>query len=306
MEFDTDDPELGIQILGVNEAKLETGNGFITRERDIPWLQDGDEDGDGKSDIWDNLWNVEWRDVIVLDANNERAGVFNLTNQNLALPDNYNALKQMLMDAAAVEFRESARAWQNPDNPLDVDKDGSVLPNDALYVVNAFTELGSHHLDSSDLNGEHPALCYDASGDGYLSPIDARLVIDYLNDNLVLPEMVDDDPVPEPEEMPGAAVVPASAPHGLELIVGGAVPGSEIGIPESGVASSDYPQDRTSTLARDFLVKDLANEDGGRSFLARKRDVHSTRPLPTRSARFAADLAHVDIALNEMLAAGRV
>ena len=220
------------------------------------------------------------------------------------------------MDAAAVEFRESDRAWQNPDNPLDIDKDGSVLPRDALYVVNAFAELGSHHLDGSNLNGEHPPLCYDASGDGFLSPIDARLVIDYLNENLGLPSMVDDDPVPEPEQMPSAAVVPASAPHGLELIVGGAVPGSQIGIPEqldeaspigaSGVASSDNPQVRTSTLARDFLIEDLANEDGGRSFLARKRDVHSTRPLPARLGRFAADPAHVDIALDEMLAAQRV
>ena len=36
-----------------------------------------------------------------------------------------------------VHVESSATAWQNPDNRLDIDGDGSVLPKDALYVQNS-------------------------------------------------------------------------------------------------------------------------------------------------------------------------
>lgn len=98
MELRADYPQLAIQILGVNEAGYESGNDLATAGRDVPWLQDVDGDGDGQSDVWTS-WDVTYRDVVILDAANTRVGVFNLTSQSLQVPDNYNTLRQMLVDA---------------------------------------------------------------------------------------------------------------------------------------------------------------------------------------------------------------
>ena len=34
----------------------------------MPWLQDVDGDGDGRSDVWLNSWDVEYRDVLIVDG----------------------------------------------------------------------------------------------------------------------------------------------------------------------------------------------------------------------------------------------
>lgn len=86
--------------MGINAEGQEIGNASMTDGRDIPWLQDVDADADGKSDVWDNLWNVTWRDVVILDDENVEVGVFNLTEHDLAIQEEYNALRQMLIDTA--------------------------------------------------------------------------------------------------------------------------------------------------------------------------------------------------------------
>lgn len=58
-----------------------------------------DAEGDGDSDVW-SLWNVEWRDVVIVDGNNAKVGTYNLTTYNLAEPGNYASLREMLVDAA--------------------------------------------------------------------------------------------------------------------------------------------------------------------------------------------------------------
>ena len=88
-------PTLDIDILGVNEAGFEAGNASITDGRDLPWLQDTEE-----ADVW-GAWAVTYRDVFVLDGNNEVFGVYNVTSNSLATPANYEALRQMFLDAAA-------------------------------------------------------------------------------------------------------------------------------------------------------------------------------------------------------------
>jgi hypothetical protein len=94
-------PELDIQILGVNAAGLEAGNGSMTVGRDIPWLQDVDDNHDGISDVWGS-WAVTYRDVIILDAENARVEAFNLTTYDLGVPENYEALQQRLVEVASV------------------------------------------------------------------------------------------------------------------------------------------------------------------------------------------------------------
>ena len=100
-DLDASRPQLNVHILGVNAAGLASGNAFITSGRDIPWLQDLDLNGDGWSDVW-RSWNVTYRDVVILDAENARVGTFNLTTHDLRIPENYNTLRQMFVDAASV------------------------------------------------------------------------------------------------------------------------------------------------------------------------------------------------------------
>jgi hypothetical protein len=83
-----------IQILGVNEIGLESGNASITSGRTLPWLQDVPSQG-----VWAS-WQVTFRDVIVLDAQNHFVGAFNLTTHNLSNPTEYDALKTLLVDTA--------------------------------------------------------------------------------------------------------------------------------------------------------------------------------------------------------------
>ncbi len=88
-------PALDITILGINEAGFEAGNASICDGRDLPWLQDVAE-----QDVWTD-WAVTYRDVVVLDGNNEVFGVFNVTSNSLAVPANYDTVRQLFLDAAA-------------------------------------------------------------------------------------------------------------------------------------------------------------------------------------------------------------
>ncbi len=83
-----------IQVLGVNDIGLESGNGGMTAGRVLPWLQPA-----VGEDVW-TLWQVVYRDVIILGPGNEYLGTFNLTEYDLADPVNYAALKDQLLEAA--------------------------------------------------------------------------------------------------------------------------------------------------------------------------------------------------------------
>lgn len=66
----------------------------MTAGRDLPWLQD-----DAQVDAW-GAWEVEYRDLVVLDRENRPVGVFNLTEHNLQVPAEYAALRDMLLGVA--------------------------------------------------------------------------------------------------------------------------------------------------------------------------------------------------------------
>jgi hypothetical protein len=83
-----------VRILGVNAIGHEAGNAGISAGRTIPWLQDTDTER-----AWES-WRVTWRDVVILDEHNRFVGVFNLTTHDLADPQNYDALKNLLEQAA--------------------------------------------------------------------------------------------------------------------------------------------------------------------------------------------------------------
>jgi len=85
---------MDVRILGVNEAGLEAGNAAIVYQRTIPWLQDTFD-----ADVW-NAWEVNWRDVVILDGDNVPVATFNLSIYDLAVAANYDSLKTLLQGIA--------------------------------------------------------------------------------------------------------------------------------------------------------------------------------------------------------------
>ena len=94
-ELDADYPEAGIFILGVNEVGYG-GSSTIYEGRDLPWLLDTDE-----ADWWGNWGGSLW-DLVILDRDGNVAGVFDLFEHDLDNPDEYAALKALLLDSAEI------------------------------------------------------------------------------------------------------------------------------------------------------------------------------------------------------------
>jgi hypothetical protein len=84
-----------VTILGVNQVGNEAGNEEMMSGRDLPWLAETAE-----LDVW-SAWRVTYRDVIVLDGQNQVLDIYNLTKHDLADPANTMALDTLLRDAAA-------------------------------------------------------------------------------------------------------------------------------------------------------------------------------------------------------------
>jgi Ca2+-binding RTX toxin-like protein len=128
-EIASESPELSIDILGVNELGHESGNSEVIDGRDLPWLQDIDDDANGSSDVW-TAWDVTFRDVIITDSNNVQVAVYNLTNNDLANTNNYATLKQLLIDVASattdpgVELSEIANQTVQAGSPLHIPLNG--------------------------------------------------------------------------------------------------------------------------------------------------------------------------------------
>ncbi len=93
-ELLAENPATRIRILGLNERGYEQGNGLMADHGSIPWIQPGAND-----DTWGD-WAVEYRDTVIVDTTGQAVDVFNLTQHDLAIPDEYAALKALLLQAA--------------------------------------------------------------------------------------------------------------------------------------------------------------------------------------------------------------
>ena len=87
-------PATIIRIAGINQIGAESGADAMCNGRDIPLLQDTTEDH-----AWAQ-WQVRYRDVVILDEENRTVAVFNVTDKPLTVQENYDELKQLLLDAA--------------------------------------------------------------------------------------------------------------------------------------------------------------------------------------------------------------
>jgi hypothetical protein len=93
-EIDAEGTPIEVEILGINEIGHEAGNPSITMGRTIPWLQDT-----AAENVW-MTWAPAFRDVVILDTQNQKIGAYNVTVHNLSDPMNYAELKAMLKAAA--------------------------------------------------------------------------------------------------------------------------------------------------------------------------------------------------------------
>lgn len=165
-------PGLAIQVLGINERGQESANALAVEGRDLPWLQDVDQNGNNLSDVWNETWQIEYRDVVVLDGANEPIFVFNLTTHDLGNTAHYQTLRDELLRTAV----EDQRPWCNADNFLDVDRNGLVHMTDFTLVLDFLNSQGSGGLPPA----EAPTHRVDCDFDGNAAPIDALLVINHL------------------------------------------------------------------------------------------------------------------------------
>lgn len=163
-DLDQNESLLDIQILGMNPIGHEIGNSAVTEGRDIPWLQDTDEDGDGQWDNWLTSWPFVYRDVVIVDANNVAVDAYNLTLHSLEESENYDTLRQMLIDVA--------QSTINPRDDVVVSEVGAsidvaVLANDegtSRLVIDSVSQPTSGNAKIVTI--EHPA---------DLDPIDANM-----------------------------------------------------------------------------------------------------------------------------------
>ena len=98
--MDPNDPALAgllrpVRISGINAIGLESDNAPACAGRTLPWLQDVQ-----SVDVWTS-WQANWRDVIILDAQNVPFATYNLTTHDLANPVYYAELRTLLVNAAS-------------------------------------------------------------------------------------------------------------------------------------------------------------------------------------------------------------
>ena len=93
-ELNAEYPNIPIHIIGINQIGAETGMTDVALISTLPVVND-----DSNEDIWTD-WGAQWRDVHILNAQNEVVSTYNLTTYNLSDAANYDALKQLFIDAA--------------------------------------------------------------------------------------------------------------------------------------------------------------------------------------------------------------
>ena len=99
-----------------------------------------------------------------------------------------DGLQQVSITGEALSFRvssainilddETVSPWHNAFSPFDVDRDGFVIPLDALLVINAIAQQGIRLLP---IPQQTVTFSIDTDGDYFLTPLDVLRVINFLS-----------------------------------------------------------------------------------------------------------------------------
>ena len=90
------------------------------------------------------------------------------------------------LEARVLLAGDTVSEWQNPLNPYDVNQDSHVSAVDVLAVTRTLNTVGSHQLparaaaEPGSSDGTN-SLMIDPSGDGFVSPIDALMVVEAID-----------------------------------------------------------------------------------------------------------------------------
>jgi hypothetical protein len=105
-ELDAEYGDLGIQLLAINPFYAASSVELMADGRDLPLLQDLDNDGDGTPDVWTTLFSAQYRDVIIVDRDGQQIDKYNLTINSLQNPDKFAELRELLITYATPEGGE--------------------------------------------------------------------------------------------------------------------------------------------------------------------------------------------------------
>lgn len=86
-------------MLGLNKIGYASYNDAFTAGVDLPWLQDTD-----SAQAWE-AWGASWRDLYVLDPEGQLYAVHDLNSNDLGYEPDYQALTDLLLDAAGLTQR---------------------------------------------------------------------------------------------------------------------------------------------------------------------------------------------------------
>jgi hypothetical protein len=121
--------DLNIEILGVNQSADSAYNYLaMATAPTLPWLQDTAEQNAA------TRWQARYRDVRILNGQNEVVSIYNLTDYDLSIPTQYNALKRLFIAAAKA-----------------VDSDKDALPDD--WEMRWFRDLSARPDQDADADG---------------------------------------------------------------------------------------------------------------------------------------------------------
>jgi hypothetical protein len=87
--------DLYCSTIGVNRMDAADANILIS-DRSLVWVQDTEQD-----DVWAK-WGVTYRDVRIVDGAGNHIGTYNLTQNDLGVPDNSLALAEMILAASVL------------------------------------------------------------------------------------------------------------------------------------------------------------------------------------------------------------
>jgi hypothetical protein len=198
----------------------------------------------------------------------------------------------------------AARQWHNSAQPLDTNGDGRIAPIDALLIINQLNLYGSRLLSSSPVRAITPQTIHpagllsfqvDTNGDGHLAPLDALLVINYLNDRATSQRGFSG----EGEGESNIATAAAFVQMGFDTLVG-----TTAGLPGPGALS---PSNSTVFLEAAILENVTLEKPPTASFSAASIVTTNSTAMSKRSTTVVPDkyphlaATHNDVALVELM-----